>query len=154
MLAAHNFAYTPAITVAVASLEAMTPAERMAIVINRAVDRHGDDAVVTQEEFIAAQETCDIPVGQLHEQIGHAKRIAQMERDREAAAYDRRARIEQGVHYVLKIFPDEQMIFDCLRHSGFATHELANLWPEIMAGAARRAAEVRRPEPQVKAGAL
>ncbi|CDP51966.1 hypothetical protein [Devosia sp. DBB001] len=150
MLAAQNFAYTPAIAVAVVSHEALSPAERMAIVINRAVERDGDEAVVTQEEFIAAEETCDIPVSELHGLIGYAKRIAQTKRDCEAAAYDRKARIEQGIFQVLKIFPDEQMIFDCLRHNGFATHELATLWPEIMAGAAKRAAAARQPEPAGK----
>lgn len=142
-----NFAFTTPTAGLVPSWQGMTFAERIATVIERFVDRAGEDATVSYDDFEHAEETCDLGRLDIDTHIGAAKRLVTQRAARCEASYDREARVRQGALQVLDIFPDQQLVFDCLRNNGFDSFELGNLWTDIMVRAGQTVATLKQPRP-------
>lgn len=123
----------------------MTIVERMLEVIRRNA-RQGQPT--TLSDFREAEETCDLTVGQLTDNIGRAKRLMNTETIRhdqparpvwpwDVDEEYRRDRVERAARLITGApqlgDPD---IFAVLRNEGYCAHELGALWKDILLEAA------------------
>lgn len=113
--------------------EQPTLRERMAAVLVR-LSRRGRDVLAAdleREGFKPAEIATHLPA---------ASKLAdqQLTRDVHAdvAGYDRQERIRTGALIIRGLMPDPGTIHVALRTAGFATVEVGDLWPELIARAA------------------
>lgn len=107
--------------------------ERMASVLVKLSHRGRDvlAADLEREGFKASEIAAHLPAASV---LADEQLTRDVRRDIEG--YDREARIRTGALIVRGLMPDPGMIYTTLRHAGFETLEVGDLWPDIIARAA------------------
>lgn len=110
----------------------------------RAIERYRFrlDGTVTERDFQAEPETCELSLDELRANIGKATIL--VEEGEPAPAYDRAARIAFGVQIVLGLMPQIGQMHVALR-AHFDPKEEGELWDDIVSGGAQRFKAERAP---------
>lgn len=122
---------------------------RMAIVIERY--RHTGDGTVTERHFQSEPETCDLSLDELRAHIGAAKQLVPPEGSDVARSaeppYDRAARLRFATALIAGLMPAIPTIHTTLRQQNFSNAEIADLWGELVEGAASTFTTTAAPSP-------
>lgn len=125
---------------------------RVALVIDRGRLVGGFEQV-RDVDFQAAPETCDLSIETIRANIGKATKILVEEGVPQIATYDRAARLKVAGGLVLGLMPAIPTIHTTLRQQGFGNAEIAELWNDLITGAARGFRSDRAPVPDIGAHA-
>jgi len=94
----------------------------------------------TEDDFLQAEETCDVSLADLKANIGAAKRLIAQGADL-AENKTPGQRVTEAASILEPLLPDDQRIFAMLRANGYSSVELGDLWPLIMARIGRKLAK-------------
>ncbi|OJX17917.1 MAG: hypothetical protein BGO82_17045 [Devosia sp. 67-54] len=101
----------------------------MALVIERR--RHLLDGTVTERDFEAEPETCDLTAEDLHRNIGRATQLVEAPAEL-SVAYNRAQRLTAARALVLGLMPLVGDVHSALRRQDFGNAEIADLWPDLV----------------------
>lgn len=102
---------------------------RMALVIERR--RHLLDGTVTERDFEAEPETCDLTAEDLHRNIGRATQLVEAPAQL-SVAYNRAQRLTAARALVLGLMPSVGEVTSSLRRHEYSNTEIADLWPDLV----------------------
>lgn len=102
----------------------------------------------TEDDFLEAEETCDVSRAELHAQIGAAKRLIAQGADL-AEIETTQQRVTRALRLIGGLIPDDTALFEQLRQGGFSSIEIGALWPHLMLALGRKIAARQKPKVQV-----